>query len=72
MTIHEDDASSTLSHERELMHAIIAALPRELSDEHRVQLSAFVPVYFDNLTGQDLSELSAEDLAGLALSLIHI
>ena len=68
MTIHENDASSTLSHERELMQAIIAALPRELSDEQRMQLSAFVPVYFDNLTGLDLSELSAEDLAGMALS----
>ena len=63
-----NDALPSLLHEHDLLQSIIAALPRSLSDDQHSQLCAFIRAYFANLTVQELSELSPDDLAGMALS----
>lgn len=57
-----------VSSKQTLINAILEALPRSLSEDHRRQLSEFVPAYFKHLLDEELSTLSAEDLAGAALS----
>ena len=68
MAAQANEISAPLSHESELIQATINALPRSLNDEQRRHLQAFVPAYFENLTLVELSELSAEDLAGITVS----
>ncbi len=60
-------SDNTLS-KQGLIQAILDALPRSLMEEHRAQLSAFIPDYFDNAPTEELSTSSVEDLAGAALS----
>ncbi len=68
MATRPDDTSPASIHDSELIDAIRHALPRALSEEHRQQLEAFVPAYFGTMSAAELAELSAEDLAGMALS----
>ena len=67
MPRQSSDEPSHLQH-GEAMDAVVASLPQSLSDEHRLQLVDFVKAYFADFSSVELAELSAEDLAGIALS----
>ncbi len=51
-----------------LLDATLNALPRSLSAEHKAQLTEFVPAYFEHVPVDELASVSADDLAGTALS----
>lgn len=57
-----------VSSQKNLISAVLEALPRSLSDNHLSQLQAFIPAYFRNVPEYDLSTFNPDDLAGAALS----
>ncbi len=57
-----------VSSQQNLISAILESLPRSLSDNHREQLEAFIPAYFKQVPEEELSSISADDLAGTAMS----
>ncbi len=57
-----------VSNQRALIDRILEALPRSLSEDHRAQLEEFIPAYFEHLPADELASVSADDLAGTALS----
>lgn len=60
--------SAGVSNQQNLITAILESLPRSLSELHRTQLEAFIPVYFKHVPFEELSSISPDDLAGLAMS----
>ncbi|MFT7214742.1 MAG: glutamate dehydrogenase, partial [Granulosicoccus sp.] len=57
-----------VSNQKNLISAVLEALPRSLSDNHLTQLQAFIPAYYHNMPEDDLASFNPDDLAGAALS----
>lgn len=68
MTDPKDVGSTEGLLRQELVAAIIAALPRSLTEEQHLQISAFIPAYLSTIPSTETVTLSADDLAGIIIS----
>jgi len=57
-----------VSNQQNLISAVLASLPRSLSEPQKTQLEEFIPAYFKPMPEDELASFSAEDLAGAAIS----
>lgn len=62
------DLNSGVSSQKNLISAVVEALPRSLSESQLSQLQAFIPAYYCNVPEDELSTFNPDDLAGAALS----
>ena len=62
------ESTDALLNRQALIEAIMEALPRSLDASQRAQLAEFIPAYFKQVPGEELTQIGVDDLAGTALA----